>query len=96
MRLELDQRCEVIGLRGENLLDQLLHLGFAVRTTLAFDFHREQIQGAQIMRIEIDGPLQVGDGLSGVAAVFPVRPRSASIWLLWGTRAWARSSRCLA
>ena len=50
-----EQGGQIVRLRGENLLDQLLKFLFAARGSLALDFERERVAGAQVFRIEADG-----------------------------------------
>ena len=60
---QFDERREVIRLGGQDLVDQLLKFGLAVRTSLAFYFDGEQVESAEIARVQIDGSAQIGDGL---------------------------------
>ena len=65
---QFDERREVVGLRGENLLNQLLKFGIAVRPSLPFHFDGQQVQRAQIARVQIDGSVQIGDCFGRIAA----------------------------
>src|SRR6185312_16500584 len=64
---QFKQGGEVVGLDGENLLDQLLELLLIAGGLLALGFQSKSVEGAQVFGVELYGLLVVGDGLLRVA-----------------------------
>ena len=65
---QFQQRCRIVGLRGKNLLQQLLEFSFSIGIALTLHFLCQQVHGAQVARVYLGSLAQRGNGLGGVAA----------------------------
>ena len=65
---EFEQCGWIVWLCGENLLQQLLEFSLSVGIALALHFLGQQVHGAQVTRVDLDGFAEFGDGLGGIAS----------------------------
>ncbi len=64
---QLQEGGQVVGLRGQDFLDQILEVGVGVRAALAFDLFRQVVCGAIVPWIDLGCFPPVGDGFGGMA-----------------------------
>ena len=65
---QLQEGGQVVGLRGQYFLDQILEVGVGVRAALAFDLFRQVVCGAIVPWIDLGCFAPVGDGFGGMAS----------------------------
>ncbi len=66
---QFQQGGQIVRLRGQNLLQKLLHFRRPVFIALPFRFFRQAVDGPQVFRIQLRRFAQVGNRLGGLAAL---------------------------